>query len=203
MVIGFAVAYATAEGERWRLLHVTAGYTMAGLVAFRLLWGLVGTRYARFASFVRGPGAVVDDLKALLARRPQHFLGHNPAGALAIVTILGLTAVSALSGWTICNDLGPEMLEEVHEFAGNAMLLVVLVHMAGVALASWMHHENLVRAMVTGWKPGDPREGITRAWRGLAALMLVAVLGFWAVQWQQAPVAATLAVAHDHDDDDD
>lgn len=203
MVLSFVIAFVTHEGERWRLVHVTAGYTMAGLVVFRLLWGLFGTRHARFASFVRGPGAVVAYLKALLARRPQHFLGHNPAGALAIVALLGLTLLSAGTGWTIYNDLGGDVWEEVHEFAGNAMLLIVAVHIVGVALASWMHHENLVRAMVTGWKPGDPREGITRAWRGLAALVLVAVLGFWAVQWQQAPAAGTLAVAHDHDDDDD
>ncbi|GAB4115395.1 MAG: hypothetical protein Fur0014_17720 [Rubrivivax sp.] len=208
MVLSFAVAYVTAEGERWRLVHVTAGYTMAGLVAFRLLWGLVGTRHARFASFVRGPGAVLAYLKALLERRPQHFLGHNPAGALAIVAMLGLTLLGAGTGWTIYDDLGPEALEEVHEFAGHAMLLVVLVHIVGVVLASWMHHENLVRAMVTGRKPGDPREGITRAWRGVAALMLVVVLGFWALQWQSAPAGGTLAAApahatagHDHDDD--
>ena len=54
MVASFAGAYLTAESERWRLLHVTLGYTMAGLVAFRIVWGLVGTRHARFASFVRG-----------------------------------------------------------------------------------------------------------------------------------------------------
>lgn len=207
MVLCFVVAYATSEGERWRLLHVTAGYTMAGLVAFRLLWGLVGTRHARFASFVRGPAAVGRYLKALRQRQPEHHLGHNPAGALAIVAMLGLTAVISASGWSVYNDIGGGWLEELHEVAGNGLLLVVLVHVAGVLLASRMHHENLVAAMVSGRKPGDPAQGIARAWRGLAALMLVAVLGFWTWQWQAAPAAGdggpALAQRHAADEDDD
>ena len=73
------------------MLHVTLGYTMAGLVAFRILWGLVGTRHARFASFVRGPAAVARYLGSLLRGRPEHHSGHNPAGALAIVALLVLT----------------------------------------------------------------------------------------------------------------
>ena len=91
LVLCFAGAWLTAESEHWRLVHVTLGYTMAGLVAFRVLWGLVGTRYARFASFVRGPSAVLGYLKSLIGRHPEHHTGHNPAGALAIVA--GLFAV--------------------------------------------------------------------------------------------------------------
>ena len=55
IALSFAGAWLTAESERWRLVHVTLGYTLAALVVFRLVWGLVGTRHARFASFVRGP----------------------------------------------------------------------------------------------------------------------------------------------------
>jgi cytochrome b len=210
MVASFATAYLSAETERWRLLHVTAGYTMAGLVVFRLLWGFVGTRHARFSAFVRGPRAVTAYLKSLLARRPAHHVGHNPAGAVAIVLLLALTAVSAVSGWSIYNEIGPEALEGLHEFSGNAMLLVVLVHVAGVIVSSRLHHENLVRAMVTGRKSGRPDEGVAHARRALAALMLVAVLGFWAWQWQTAPApGAQTARAehatghHDNDNDDD
>lgn len=208
MVLSFATAYLTAETERWRLLHVTAGYTMAGLVAFRLLWGIVGTRHARFTSFVRGPSAVLAYLKSLLAGHPAHHVGHNPAGAVAILLLLGLTVVSTVSGYTIYNELGPEALEEVHEFAGNAMLAVVIAHVAAVLLSSRLHGENLVRAMVTGFKTGPAADGVRSAWRSLAVLMLVAVLGFWAWQWQTAPAPGDLAAAgvqagQGHDDDDD
>ena len=85
LAVSFALAWVTAEGERWRLMHVTAGYTVAGLVAFRFVWGLVGSRHSRFSDFVRGPRAIAAYLGSLLRGRPEHHAGHNPAGALAIV----------------------------------------------------------------------------------------------------------------------
>lgn len=188
MVLSFTGAYLTAESERWRLMHVTLGYTLGGLVAFRILWGLMGTRYARFSSFVRGPRAVMAYVRSMFTR-PQHHLGHNPAGAVAIMLLLLASVAVVFSGWAIYNDIGGEWLEELHEGAGNFMLAVVLVHVAGVVVASRLHHENLVRAMVTGQKLGSPGDGIARAWRWLAVLMVLAVAGFWWLEWQAAPGA--------------
>ena len=82
LVLSFGVAGLSAESERWQLVHITAGYTRAGLVAFRILWGLVGTQHARFGDFVRGPRSVAGYLKSLVSRHPEHHAGHNPAGAL-------------------------------------------------------------------------------------------------------------------------
>jgi len=188
MVLSFAGAYLTAESESWRLVHVTLGYTMAGLVAFRLVWGLTGTRYARFAAFVRGPKAVARYLNALLRGQPEHTTGHNPAGAIAIVAMLGLTAAIGATGWAAYNDISGEWVAELHELVANAMLLVVGIHVAGVVVASWLHKENLVRAMVTGRKLGSPEDGIRSAWRILAIVMLASVVGFWYLQWQSAPI---------------
>jgi cytochrome b len=187
MVLGFAGAWVTGDSERWRLLHVTLGYTLAGLVVFRLLWGLFGTRHARFASFVRGPGAALRYLGSVLRGHPEHHTGHNPAGALAIVALLALTLVAVASGWATEN--GFEALEDVHEGAVNLMLALVFVHVAAVLASSWLHRENLVRAMITGKKRGEPRDAIRGRWRSVAALLLAAVLGFWAWQWDQAPTA--------------
>lgn len=153
MVASFAGAWLTAESERWRLVHVWCGYTMAGLVAFRLLWGVVGPRHARFASFVRGPRAVAAYVRGLIAGRAPYFEGHNPAGAVAIVALLGLAALTTALGWANYNDLGGEWLEEAHEAAASAMLFVVGVHLVGVLVGSLAHGENLVRAMITGRKP--------------------------------------------------
>lgn len=204
MVLSFAGAWLTAESERWRLLHVTLGYTMAGLVAFRLVWGLVGTRHARFASFVRGPRAVLQYLKALVGRAPEHSVGHNPAGAWAIVGLLVLAALATGTGWAIYNEVGGEWLEDLHEGAATAMLALVGVHVAGVVVSSWLHRENLVGAMVTGRKVAPPQDAIRSAWRSVAALMLVAVLAFWGMQWSSAPVAggASVSAALQPDDDD-
>ena len=207
MVLSFAGADLSAESERWRLLHVTLGYTMAALVLFRIVWGLVGTRHARFASFVRGPGAAARYLGSLLRGRPQHYTGHNPAGALAILALLALALAVTASGWATYNELGGDWLEEAHEAAANAMLALVGIHIAAVVLSSRLHHENLVGAMISGRKPGRPEEAIRHAWRSVAALMLAAVLGFWWLQWQGAPSPAGLderpaATARAHQADD-
>ena len=208
LVLSFAGAYLSAESERWRLLHVTLGYTLGGLVAFRLVWGLAGTRYARFANFVRGPQAVLSYLRSLRDGQPQHHLGHNPAGAVAIVLLLLASVALVASGWAIYNDVGGEWLSELHELAANGMLLLVAVHIAGVLWASLLHHENLVRAMVTGRKYGAPADGIRRTWAALAVLLVLAVLGYWWLQWQSVPDAITGPVStgsakySSHDDDD-
>ncbi|NKE68044.1 cytochrome B [Ramlibacter sp. RBP-2] len=208
LVLTFAGAWLTAESERWRLAHVTLGYTMAGLVAFRVLWGLFGTRHARFTDFVRGPAAVAGYLKSLLRGRPEHHVGHNPAGALAIVALLLLAVAVPATGWALFNDMGGEWLEDVHEGVANAMLALVAVHVAAVAISSWLHRENLVASMVTGRKSAPREEAIHGAWRSVAALMLVAVLGFWWLQWQAAPGEGLLAGGQrawstiEHDDDD-
>ncbi len=193
MVLCFAGAFLTSESERWQLVHITLGYTMAGLIAFRLLWGLVGTRYARFAQFVRGPLAVVGYLQSLRHGRARHHVGHNPAGALAIVLILLVGSALTASGWASYNEWGGHWVESLHELLGNGLLLVVGVHVAGVLVSSRLHRENLVRAMLTGRKLGAPSEGIRRSHVLLALVLLALVLGFWWSQWQSAPVESAQA----------
>lgn len=190
LVLSFAGAFVTAESERWRLVHVTLGYTVAGLIAFRLIWGLVGTRYARFTSFVRGPTAVLAYLRALLRGNPEHYVGHNPAGGWAIVALLLGCALLTASGWATYNEWGGDWLEELHEGLGNGLLALVGVHVVGVIVSSRLHHENLVRAMFTGRKRADPTQGSVRGWGVLALVLVAAVIGFWWSQWAAAPVNA-------------
>lgn len=181
MVAGFVIAWLTAESENFRLLHAWAGGTVLAVAAFRLLWGLVGSRHARFASFVRGPRAVIDYLTSLLRLQPAHHAGHNPAGGWAIVALLGLGILTGISGWAHYNEIGGHWLEDVHEGLASAMLTVVIVHLAGVFSGSLLHGENLVRAMLTGRKSGSPDEAIASA-RPLAAVVLlawVAAAGWW------------------------
>ena len=96
LVVSFAGAWLTAESERLALWHLTFGFTLLGLIAFRLVWGVTGTRYALFRNFVTGPSAVVRYLRSLLSPRPEHHVGHNPAGAVAIVLLLLLGVATVI-----------------------------------------------------------------------------------------------------------
>ncbi len=178
LALSFAGAFLTAETERYRDLHISLGYLMLGLVGFRLIWGFVGSRYARFSSFTFRPVEVVEYLRSLLKRDPRHYLGHNPAGAVAIFLLLGLTLLAGVSGVLLHFEIGGEAFEEVHEVFANGMLAVVLVHIAGVIVSSLLHRENLVRSMVTGYKSGEPAESITRPFAWLGVIMAIVVTAF-------------------------
>lgn len=179
LALSFAGAWLTAESERWRDVHVLLGYTVAALIVFRLLWGVFGTRYARFASFALDPRAAFDYLKSLATRTPRHYFGHNPAGSWAIVAMLALLALTAATGWAAYAEIGPGWLENLHEGAANATLALVLVHVAAVFASSLLHRENLVGAMVTGYKPGAGDAAAGTRW--FVAVVLVGAVGaFWA-----------------------
>ncbi|MBU1365014.1 MAG: cytochrome b/b6 domain-containing protein [Gammaproteobacteria bacterium] len=176
MVGGFILAWLTSESESLRLVHVLSGGVVVAVALFRLPWGFIGSRYARFVDFVRGPGSVVDYLRSLIRLDPDHHTGHNPAGGWAIVLLLGLGIATGLVGWAMYNELGGDWLEELHEGLAATMLTVVFIHVAGVISGSLLHGENLVRAMITGHKQGSPDAAIASA-RPLAAIILIAWVG--------------------------
>lgn len=179
LAASFAGAYLTAESERYRDIHVALGYLMFGLLAFRLVWGFVGTTYARFGSFACQPAAVVCYVRSLFSPQPEHHVGHNPVGGVAIFLLLLLGLLISISGVGLYWEFGDEEVwEELHEIAANLMLLVVFVHIAGVLVSSVLHKENLVRSMLSGYKTADTEAGITRAHVGLGVIMLVAVVAF-------------------------
>lgn len=179
LALAFAGAYATSESERLRDVHMLLGYTAFGLVGFRLLWGVVGTRYARFSALPLSPAAVLGYLKSLAKLSPRHYFGHNPAGSWAIVGMLLLIAALGATGWAQAVEVGPEWLEDLHEGLANTMLALVAAHVAAVLLSSALHRENLPRAMLTGYKPGAGPGAAGSRWA--VALLLVGLVGaFWA-----------------------
>lgn len=180
MAGGFALAWITGKSEEWRLVHALAGGTVVGVALFHLLWGMLGTRYALFVDFVRSPRAALSYLRSLISPRPQHHVGHNPAGGWAIVLLLALAILSGATGWLNYQDIGGEWLEELHEGLAATMLTVVFIHLAGVFVGSLAHRENLPRAMVTGLKRGDPSDAIATA-KPLAMLILIGFAA--AVAW--------------------
>ncbi len=203
----FAGAFLTAESERVRDLHVALGYTFAGLLAFRVVWGVVGSRHARFASFVRGPRAVLRYLRSLLTPKPEHHAGHNPAGGWAIVAMLVLGLAVAATGYANYAGFGGDVFEALHEGAADAMLALVIVHVAAVLVSSLLHRENLVAAMVTGRRQGAAADGIRGVRWAPAAALVAAVAGLWTAlpaSDGQGPSLQPGAqhTAPEHDDDD-
>jgi cytochrome b len=181
LVGAFALAWLTSESEELRLVHAFAGGTVVGVVLFRLVWGVLGTQHARFASFLRGPGAVLGYLGGLLRRAAPHATGHNAAGGWAVVGLLALGLLAGASGWLVYEDIGGEWLGELHEGLAATMLTIAVLHVAGVAASSLAHRENLVRAMITGWKRGRPEDAIAGA-KPLAAIAMlgwVAACAWW------------------------
>ncbi|MDQ7246821.1 cytochrome b/b6 domain-containing protein [Dongia sedimenti] len=161
LVASFAVAWLTAED--WKALHMWAGYAAGSLIALRLLWGAVGTRYARFSQFVRSPRAVAAYVRDIVTGREARYLGHNPAGGLMIVALIATMATVSVTGWMQTTDAywGVEWVEELHEAVASLMLGLVGLHVLGVAVASLRHRENLVRAMLTGRKRSPGAADIT------------------------------------------
>lgn len=203
LVASFAVAFLTAESERTRDIHVLSGYILLGLLGFRVLWGFIGTRYARFGSFLFGPGEVVAYVKSLVKRNPVHYVGHNPAGSVAIWLLLALGFASGVSGVLVYQELGGDVLEELHDAVSYAMLAVVAVHVLGVLVSSVMHRENLVRSMITGYKPDGQDTGIKRSYAWLGVIMLVVVVAFWFIYPTIGTVSSGGAATHAGQKDDD
>ena len=194
----FVGAFLTAESERWRDVHAVLGYTVLAMLAFRILWGLFGTRYARFSALPVSPRRALAYLRSLFSRRPEHHVGHNPAGSLAIYALLALAAGTALTGLATFPDTGGKWLGELHEGLANGMLAMVVVHIAGVVVGSLAHRENLAAAMLTGRKRGAPGTGIGQPRRLAAAALVGIVVGLWTglvptpgLELQQALISAT------------
>ncbi len=162
LVIGFFIAYLTEDDLL--TIHVWAGYLVSGLLVFRLIWGFIGNDYARFSNFLCSPAKSIAYVKDLIALKTQRYIGHNPAGAAMIVLLLISLLGTVITGFAVYGAdqaAGPlaaigsaneKMWEEVHEFFANFTLILVLVHVAGVAIESYIHRENLAKAMVHGFK---------------------------------------------------
>jgi len=186
--LSFGVAYLTAFSERLRNYHVALGYILLGLLVFRLLWGFIGTRYARFRSFLFNPGEIVAYLLTMVKGKPVNYLGHNPAGSVTVWLLLALGIFIGVTGVLALQDDASDVVVDMHGVATNVMLGVILLHLIGVLMSSILNRENLVRSMFTGFKrvPGqkffvsdESDEGIQRSYNWLGVLMVVAVVVFW------------------------
>lgn len=168
LVAGFLAAYLTEDDLL--TVHVWAGYLVSGLLLFRLVWGFAGNDYARFSNFLCSPAKSIDYFKAVVALKTKRYLGHNPAGAAMIVLLLVSLVMTSITGFAVYGadqNAGPlaniigssneKLWKEVHEFFANFTLFLVFLHIAGVAVESYIHRENLAKAMWNGYKKPEEK----------------------------------------------
>jgi cytochrome b len=189
--LSFAGAYLTAESERWRLVHVQWGYVFAGLLVFRVAYGWLGPRQASLGLLWRRVVGARAWVQSLFAARTLSTVNwrqaQNLAMAMAIVAMLLLVTPLLVSGYGSYNEWGDiwggDALEEAHEWLGNALLVLALAHIAGLAGLSAQRRQNQALPMLTGRIKGQGPDLVphNRVW--LAVLLLVAVLAFGLWPW--------------------
>ncbi len=141
--------------EDWQFIHQPAGYMILTLVGLRVVWGFMGTRHARFSDFIYRPIAILKHVRSMLSANPSRSLGHNPLGGLMVVAMLATGA----SGWLMTTNTmrGIAWIEGLHEALASITLVLVGLHVLGVAVMSVLGRENLVWAMITGRKRAERR----------------------------------------------
>ena len=189
-----AVAYLTGgeeEGGQFTL-HVGAGYLIAALLVFRIVWGFVGSEHSRFRDFIPTPARVKEHVQGLLAGNPRHYAGHNPVGGIAIFAMIAILIATLYTGL-----FGGG--EDLHETFANLILIVAGLHVAGVIAESLLTGENLVPAMIHGRKNlPDTAEGAhdskpAGAGRVLASFAAVVIAAFAGVSTGATPWPPTEA----------
>lgn len=164
--------------------HMLLGLILALVVGLRIIWGLVGSRYARFTSFPLKPTELVHYFKQIVGSKTERALGHNPASSWAAIMMMGLSLGLALTGYLMTSGGNKEVLEEVHELLANTFILVVLAHVGGILLHTLKHRDGIALSMIHGKKAliegeaGKEESGIESSHRGIALLFLLIVGGF-------------------------
>lgn len=163
LIVAFTVAYLTEDDLL--NVHVWAGYIVGALVVARVIWGFVGPVHARFSDFIYAPLTTLAYARDLVLFRAERHLGHSPGGGAMVLLLLVFLTATVVTGLVVYGgeqQAGPlagmftkptgENVEELHELFANITLALVFAHIAAVVFASFVHRENLVRAMITGYK---------------------------------------------------
>jgi cytochrome b len=178
---GFAIAAVIALGlgddSPAFPLHALIGLVLGMAIALRVMWGLVGSRHARFASFAFGPRAVLGYFRAIVRGKGERHAGHNPGAAHGIFAMLALVSLLVATG--IAMSFGADAAEDVHEVLAYLMIAAVLAHLAGIAVHTVMHRENIAASMVHGRKDCEASDGIASP-HLLAGAVFVVIVAAWA-----------------------
>lgn len=185
LAICFLGAIITQDSERFRMVHVTMGYTMFGLVAFRLIWGFVGGKYTRFNAIYPRVKKVIEYLRSLFTAEPQAFIGFHAIGFLAAYLLLAVILLVTVSGYLVFEEIGPDLFEDLHETLGNLLIAIVGIHIGGVVINAIIQKIKISIAADTD-KSASNRASASikreRPFKWMAAIIILAVSYFWVIQ---------------------
>jgi cytochrome b len=200
-LVASAVFTGFVTPEWWMGVHVWTGYGLVALMVFRLVWGIFGSEYSRVVSFIYPPRDTFEHLRGLLLLRPPHYVGHNPTGALMVFALTGVIIALVVTGLLVLGGeekQGPlsavigysvgAAAKSAHFWLTMLLLALVTGHVVGVVTESVLTHDNLVRAIVTGWKKLPPAAPVPtpRPARPVLAVALCTILagsGILILQW--------------------
>ncbi len=182
VVVGFTFAYIVAKfiGEESSLFpfHMMVGLTLAGAVVLRVVWGIVGTKWARLSTLLHGPKAHLEYAQSIFTKSGKSYTGHNPASSMAIFAVFGLLMTIATTGYLMSQ--GYEDLKNIHEICANLLAFVAIGHICGVLLHTAVYRDGIIPSMVHGKKAGNPDGAIPNAapvWATVFAVILFVFFG--------------------------
>jgi cytochrome b len=176
-ITAFAIANLVDDDSTRFSLHMLAGLGMVFVIALRMIWSLVGTRHARLGDLALNPAQLITYLKGMFSSGSRRWIGHNPASSWAAVTMVGLALGLGVTGYLMATGAGGDWLEEAHELMANAFLVVVLLHIAGVAAHVLRHRDPLQTSMVSGRKQALTNDQVPVRAAPVAGLAFIVLTG--------------------------
>lgn len=176
-IFAFVIANTVDDESPTFSYHMLAGLLLGGLVALRLIWGLIGSKYARFSTFALRPIDLVSYLKGILTGDKKLWAGHNPASSWAALVMMGSAVMLAVTGYFMTTGYKEEF-EDAHELFANAFLVTALLHTAGVIIHSLRHQDGIALSMVHGKKAGTNEDAISGQRPVVAILLVILMTGF-------------------------
>ncbi len=180
LALCFLGAILTQESEKFRLVHVTMGYTMLGIVGFRVIWGFIGSKYARFTTIKPRFLRVRENIQAIFRGDKEFSIGLNALGFIAAYLLMGLVLLVSASGYLVFNEIGPELISEVHELVGNLLIAVVVVHVGSIVLNAMYQRLQKTNAEVA--KSVGVLVQRARPYKWVTIIILSVVVYFWSIQ---------------------
>ena len=182
LAICFLGAVLTQDSERFRLVHVTMGYTMLGIVAFRVIWGLIGSQYARFTTISPRFIKVREHMQMALSGKKEALRGLHALGFLAAYVLMLLVFFVSATGYLTFNEVGPEVIGELHELVANLLIGVVIIHVGSIlltALYQYLEKNN----QDAGGKMAAIASRV-RPYKWVTAIGVGLVIYFWGMQFK-------------------